>query len=491
MTHAALLILGFFAVLLFIHVLLLAWLIYAKRLQKRSAKSYSPQQYLIIFASQSGQAEQYAQQTAQQLQQAGAGAECINIQYIRPEHLQQASKVLWMVSTYGEGDAPDTAQAFQQQILQQSIDLSQMSYAILAFGDRRYANFCHFGQTLHTWLLKQNAQPWFDMVCVNQCAASDLDIWSHHLQQVSNVQLKLSHTAQHWADFALEDRRLLNAGSSGGAMYHLAFNTAGQQWHSGDILEVQCANSDANIQHFLAQADAAADQLLSAALKLKNLRLAPARLAEESPMQWAARFEQLPVRDYSIASIPAQQQVQLVVRQQTNDDGLGIGSGWLTAHAALGETIRANIRSNAVFHLAQSDQPMIFIGNGSGIAGLMAHLQQREAWGFKQNWLIFGERQQQFDFLFQDKLQEWQHSGVLSELDTVFSRDHAHKRYVQHVLLEKSEQLRSWVEQGAYIYLCGSLKGMAQGVDEALRDILGEAKFEQLRLKQRYRRDVY
>lgn len=491
MTHAALLILGFFAVLLFIHVLLLAWLMYAKRLQKRSAKPYSSQPYLIIFASQSGQAELYAQQTAQQLQQAGAGAECINIQDIRTEHLQQASRVLWMVSTYGEGDAPDTAQAFQQQILQQSIDLSQMSYAILAFGDRRYANFCHFGQTLHVWLQKQHAQPWFDLVCVNQMSAADLDSWSHHLEQLTNVQLQRDHTKKHWLDCALQDRTVLNTGSIGSPMYSITLSAAGQQWHSGDILEVQCANSDADIQRFLVQTDAAADQSLSAALKLKNLRLAPARLAEESPMQWAARFEQLPVRDYSIASIPAQQQVQLVVRQQMNDDGLGIGSGWLTAHAAVGETIRASIRSNAVFHLAQSDQPMIFIGNGSGIAGLMAHLQQRKAWGFKQNWLIFGERQQQFDFLFQDKLQEWQRSGVLSELDTVFSRDHAHKRYVQHVLLDKSEQLRSWVEQGAYIYLCGSLKGMAQGVDEALREILGDAQFEQLRLKQRYRRDVY
>lgn len=491
MTLAALLLLSFFAVLLFIHVLLLAWLMYAKRSEKNQNRMFSPQQYLIIYASQSGQAEQYAQHTALQLQQAGIGAACVNIQDIRAEHLQQASRVLWMVSTYGEGDAPDTAQAFQQQVLKQSYDLSQMSYAILAFGDRRYANFCHFGQELHAWLQKQHAQPCFDLVCVNQLSTADLDSWSHHLEQLTNVQLQLDHAKKHWLDFALQDRTVLNTGSCGSPMYSIALSAAGQQWQSGDILEVQCANSDADIQRFLAQFDVAADQALTAALKQKNLRLAPARLAEESPVQWAARFEQLPVRDYSIASIPAQKQLHLVVRQQMTDDGLGIGSGWLTAHAEVGENIRANLRCNPSFHLVQSDQPMIFIGNGSGIAGLMAHVQQREAWGFKQNWLIFGERQQQFDFLFQDKLQEWQHSGLLSELDTVFSRDHAHKRYVQHVLLEKSEQLRSWVEQGACIYLCGSLKGMAQGVDDALREILGEAKFEQLRLKQRYRRDVY
>jgi sulfite reductase (NADPH) flavoprotein alpha-component len=141
--------------------------------------------------------------------------------------------------------------------------------------------------------------------------------------------------------------------------------------------------------------------------------------------------------------------------------------------------------------LAKIDKPMIFIGNGSGIAGLMAHLQQRHAWGFRQNWLIFGERQQQFDFLFEQPLSDWKNSGVLHTLDTVFSRDHQPKKYVQHALAEKAEQLCEWVNQGAYIYLCGSLQGMAQGVDEALTEILGAAHLEQLRREQRYRRDVY
>lgn len=493
MTSAAALLLSIFAVLLFIHLLVLVWLFFAKRTSsRRSRQDLNPQAYLIIYASQSGQAEQYAQQTALRLQQAGACAESLNIQELKPGHLQQASKVLWMVSTYGEGDAPDTAQPFQQQMLHQSFDFAHMSYAILAFGDRRYANFCHFGQALNAWLLKQNAQPWFDLVCVDQSLAADLNIWTHHLEQVTGLQLDMAHEDKRWTDFRLMDRQLLNAGSCGGPMYRVILSAQNQQWHSGDILEVQSANAGTEIQRFLEQHPADSDQAQARhALKLKNLRQPPLRQQNERFMRWVSRFEPLPLRDYSIASIPEQNQLELVVRQHVAAQDLGVGSGWLTARASLGESITAHIRKNPAFHLEKIDKPMIFIGNGSGIAGLMGHLQQRQAWGFQQNWLIFGERQQQFDFLFEQQLSDWKDSGVLHTLDTVFSRDHLPKKYVQHLLAEKAQQLCEWVNQGAYIYLCGSLHGMAQGVDDALTEILGEAAFEQLRLQRRYRRDVY
>ncbi|MNC66810.1 Sulfite reductase [NADPH] flavoprotein alpha-component [compost metagenome] len=57
--------------------------------------------------------------------------------------------------------------------------------------------------------------------------------------------------------------------------------------------------------------------------------------------------------------------------------------------------------------------------------------------------------------------------------------------------MEKSAQLKQWIEQGASIYICGSLKGMAQGVETVLIDILGEDQFEQLIEQKRYLRDVY
>ncbi|MFX6226173.1 sulfite reductase flavoprotein subunit alpha, partial [Acinetobacter baumannii] len=51
--------------------------------------------------------------------------------------------------------------------------------------------------------------------------------------------------------------------------------------------------------------------------------------------------------------------------------------------------------------------------------------------------------------------------------------------------------LRQWVQEGASLYVCGSLQGMAGGVALALQEILGEDALQALAEQGRYRRDVY
>ena len=59
------------------------------------------------------------------------------------------------------------------------------------------------------------------------------------------------------------------------------------------------------------------------------------------------------------------------------------------------------------------------------------------------------------------------------------------------MLKQQSARLKQWIEQGAAVYVCGSLNGMASGVDQVLKEILGNELVEQLRHEQRYQRDVY
>ena len=136
-------------------------------------------------------------------------------------------------------------------------------------------------------------------------------------------------------------------------------------------------------------------------------------------------------------------------------------------------------------------RPLILIGNGTGLAGLRAHLRARAAAGRHDNWLIFGERQQAHDFLCRQEIEAWQAQGMLRRLDMVFSRDQPERFYVQHRLLQSADTLLQWLRDGAAIYVCGSLKGMASGVDAALRQIAGEDLVRELSASGRYRRDVY
>lgn len=491
MTQATIFLIGIFGFLFFVYLFSIVWL-WLNQSKNTPKIQLDTDTYLIIYASQSGQVERFARQSYTQLKSIGICAELINIEQLKFENLQQTSRVLWMVSTYGEGDAPDSAQNFQQNIMQKNIDLSHISFAVLAFGDRRYDNFCYFGLELNTWLLKQQAHPYFDAICVDQYSEINLEQWSHHLSQVMGHELELSKLAKNWIDVSMQTRTHLNACSLGKPIYHIEMSREHLQWQSGDILEVQAANTNLEIRNFLNEVgeDSSKTEYVQT-LKFKNIRQTPPRIAEESFSDWIAHFENLATRDYSIASIPEQNTLGLVVRQHQTEQGLGLGSGWLTLGANITENVRVNVRHNLAFQLENTAKPMIFIGNGSGIAGLLSHLYRREKSGFDQNWLIFGERQKSADYLFEQQLEAWKKSSFLQHLDVVFSRDQAEKKYVQHVLIEQADRLRAWVENGAYLYVCGSLEGMAQGVDEALKEVLGHTTIELLRKQKRYRRDVY
>ena len=106
-------------------------------------------------------------------------------------------------------------------------------------------------------------------------------------------------------------------------------------------------------------------------------------------------------------------------------------------------------------------------------------------------WLVFGERQSRHDFLCRAEIGAWQAAGVLRRVDRVFSRDQAERCYVQHRLLRAADDVLDMIERGAAIYVCGSLEGMASGVDAALRQIAGERTVQALMATGRYRRDVY
>ncbi len=205
-----------------------------------------------------------------------------------------------------------------------------------------------------------------------------------------------------------------------------------------------------------------------------------------------ATLQPLPHREYSIASVMADGAVELLLRRQLRADGTpGIGSGWLCDHAAIGEPVQLRLRRNDNFHGVPADVPLLLIGNGTGIAGLRAHLHERIRSGARRTWLLFGERTAAHDFHFGEELQAMLADGSLARLDAVFSRDGGAHRYVQDRLLAEAATLRQWVDEGATILVCGSLQGMAPAVDAVIEQVLGVAGKEALLLAGRYRRDVY
>lgn len=487
------------------------WMLYLKRrkqkkLTQAARQSLGTQQvdpnaqpWLITYASQTGVAEQLAWRTATSLQEAQQPTTVKPIQQLTEQDLLQAPQVLFVISTYGTGDAPDLASSFSKKLMQQSLDLSHMQYSVLALGSKEYPeSYCSFGYAVDAWLKQSKAQPFFDLIEVDNANANDIQRWNEALSVVTKHELHAMNIEKVFDEWTLSERTLLNPNSVGQAAYNIELTTASDMtWHAGDIAEIQPANSQTEIQNFLAQHQIAAEtvvesinQTIAQVLWDKNLRIEvkPFNTVEEL----LAQLPTLPTREYSIASIPAQQLLRLVVRQNRDENNqLGLGSGWLTEYAPLKQPIALRIRTNESFHLIDDNRPIICIGNGTGIAGLMSLLQQRNRQNYTANWLIFGERQREHDFFYQETIEAWKNMGTLQRLDLAFSRDQQQRIYVQDVLRNNAEELLKWVQQGAVIYVCGSIEGMASGVDQALTDILGEATLDELRQAGRYRRDVY
>ncbi|HET7594895.1 MAG TPA: sulfite reductase subunit alpha [Stellaceae bacterium] len=213
-------------------------------------------------------------------------------------------------------------------------------------------------------------------------------------------------------------------------------------------------------------------------------------------------------RLYSIASSPKMRRGELhltvaaVRYQKRGRSRKGIASTFLAERAPTGSDVPIFIQRAHGFRLpAADDAPIIMIGPGTGIAPFRAFLEERRVRGATgRNWLFFGDQRRRCDFLYEDEIESYRRDGLLTRLDTAFSRDQAERIYVQHRMREQSAALWSWLQEGAHLYVCGAA-AMARDVDASLAAIIarqgsvssGEAKayLASLAGTGRYLRDVY
>lgn len=232
--------------------------------------------------------------------------------------------------------------------------------------------------------------------------------------------------------------------------------------------------------------------------------------AKFEPVEFIGYLRKLQPRLYSISSSPKAHpgEVHLTVaavRYETHGRSRkGICSTFLADRIELGETPVPVFTqpSHGFKPPTNKDLPMIMVGPGTGIAPFRAFLEERKATESKgKNWLFFGDQKEEFDYLYQEQLEEFQQDGFLTRLDLAFSRDQAEKVYVQNRMEENAAELWKWLEEGAHFYVCGDAKRMAKDVDLALHKVIEtqggkteeEAKeyVKQLKSDKRYQRDVY
>ena len=489
----------------------------------------------ILFGTESGNAEALAGQARKAAAKLGFAPKVVDMADFSVAQAAATENLLIVAATWGEGDPPQRAVDFYEALMAEDAPrFEKTRFAVLALGDRAYAQFCEIGRKIDERLAALGGARIADRIECDLDYETPASGWIDSTLEKLNAEVGIKEVGASviHVDFArpgadaptrarpfqaeITEHVRLTGSRSTSDTRHIAVSLEGSGilYEPGDSLGVVPSNDPALADAVLKAAGLKSDDALLGALidRLDITTLTTKQIedfARETgtsplPADWAAGrqiidlvetapgrltaaqltalLRPLPPRYYSIASSrkAVGDEAHLLVaalRYATHGrQRAGVASVDITERHHEGGNLKIFLRSNPHFRLpADNDRPVIMVGPGTGLAPFRGFLQEREATGAAgRNWLVFGHRNYTHDFLYQLEVQDWLKSGLLGRLDVAFSRDQPEKRYVQHALWDARRDLYTWLKDGAALYVCGDANAMAKDVHAMLLRILAD-----------------
>jgi sulfite reductase (NADPH) flavoprotein alpha-component len=519
----------------------------------------------IVYATESGNSERLAADLGRVARKNGLKPTMVDMADLDVATLASARRLVVIAATWGEGDPPGrAARAYSQLMGEGAPTLDGIEFGVLALGDTAYAEFCATGRKIDERLAALGGKRVIERVDCDLDFATDAANWIDHAVKALapadpargkviavDFSTKLgSVTEVGPVEAEITEHINLNSSRSAKETIHLelTFDGAAPAYKPGDSLDIYPNNDPAYVEALLKSAGLASDDALWAefttsrdisTLSLRTLETYAALtgnqhvkqliesnaaktwiagrqlidLIDHFPMalsaeQLHALTRPLAPRAYSIASSRREvgQEAHLLisaVRYETHGRlRKGVASIDVAERLKKGDRLRIKLRPNKYFALPAPDRDIIMIGPGTGVAPFRAFVQERRASAASgRSWLFFGDRSFTHDFLYQLEWQEALADKSLTRMDVAFSRDTPEKVYVQHRLWERRRDVISWLDDGAYLYVCGDAKSMAKDVRMALLRAYSDVKalapeaaeraVAELERDKRYLQDVY
>lgn len=537
---------------------------YISGILQNNAVTASPEQpkasvnkITIAYGTESGNSKKLATDFASRAKKQGIAAKVVSLDQYRLNDLPKEEYFFTVVSTQGEGDPPASAKKFYDHIHNNGFRLEKLKYGVLALGDTSYPLFCKAGEDVDNQLNKLGGKRIVPLQKCDTDYESDADQWFNevlnNLTKTSSELVKISAPTQQKApkgkriyNGTLLTKVNLNDKGSNKETYHIEIGCEDVEYLPGDSLGIIPNNPAAMVGSVIELAGIDPhkkmnykDQELKVTDILTNklhINYLPERVVAKYaeltghdipvtkiglvdllkiyPLKNGGQFEQLieilePIapRLYSISSSPEAHggEVHITVAKDSFHINEALKHGLCSNYLSLlpvDSEIEFYIHKNTQFRLPEGDKDVIMIGPGTGVAPFRSFLWQREASGSEgRNWLFFGDQHFVTDFLYQSEIQNWLDTGILTKVNVAFSRDQKEKVYVQHKMLHQGKELYSWLQGGAYIYVCGAKEPMSVDVENTLLKIIEEYGgksqseaiefLELLKEEGRYLKDVY
>ena len=517
----------------------------------------------IAYGTETGNSKKLAAEFAAKAKKKGINAKLVGLEQYRLNDLPKEEYFFTVISTQGDGEPPAAAKKFYDHLYEGSLRLDRMKYSVLALGDTAYPLFCKAGEDIDQQLQKIGGQRiaslqkcdtdyeteaghWFDTI-LQQLAAGQSVTAGAAVADPGKAAVTPRHSGKTIYTGTVLTNINLNDRGSGKRTHHVEIAVdVNVDYQPGDSIGIVPSNPTPMVEGILALSGVDPARVLVhrteewpvAHLLQKKLNVVylhervvkkyAAIVRQEIPQTKIGLLDLLkiyPVRNgnqflevisvlepiaprlYSISSSPEAHagEIHLTVAKDTfavnGETKHGLCSDNLS-QLVPGQTLEFYVHHNSQFRLPAPEKDVIMIGPGTGIAPFRSFLAERDSIGATgKNWLFFGDQHFTTDFLYQTEIQAWAQTGVLTRVNTAFSRDQTQKVYVQHRMLQQAAGLFQWLESGAYLYLCGAKEPMSVDVENTLLEIIRKegsrtpaqaaGYLDELKETGRFAKDVY
>ena len=217
----------------------------------------------VLYGTESGNSENLADLTVKAAQGNGFNAKAVNMADINVAKLKDIRNLLVIVSTWGEGDPPETATDFYEAFMgDQAPKLPNTRYSVLGLGDTSYEEFCKMGIDFDARLEGLGAKRIYNRVDCDVDYDDDFAKWHKGALGMLEVEAKppasvavsapavaaapVKYSRKNPYPSELNERVILNGEGSAKETIHLEFNLEGSglEYETGDALAVVPHNAE-------------------------------------------------------------------------------------------------------------------------------------------------------------------------------------------------------------------------------------------------------